>query len=187
LVTKPNGGGSVGGLVGPAAGTSTWQAALVVTIRTAEERDGEALRAIDVSTWGPDVSPGPAPDEGEPFFGERRKPGDHLVAEVDGEVAGYAVLQQPIPLPSHSHVLIMNGLAVAPDHQGQGLGRRLVEATKEEARRRGARKLTLRVLGPNIVARALYESCGFEVEGVLRGEFHLEGRDVDDALMAWWV
>lgn len=44
--------------------------------------------------------------------------------------------------------------------------------------------MTLRVLGPNQSARALYESCGFVLEGVLRGEFVLEGCEVDDELMA---
>ena len=43
---------------------------------------------------------------------------------------------------------------------------------------------TLRVLGPNATARALYERAGFVVEGVLREEFHLDGRYVDDVLMA---
>ena len=33
-------------------------------------------------------------------------------------------------------------------------------------------------------ARGLYEAAGFEVEGVLRGEFLLEGDYVDDVLMA---
>jgi hypothetical protein len=47
----------------------------------------------------------------------------------------------------------------------------------------GARKLTLRVLGSNVRARRLYESCGFLVEGVLRAEFFLGGRYVDDVLM----
>jgi RimJ/RimL family protein N-acetyltransferase len=40
------------------------------------------------------------------------------------------------------------------------------------------------VLGPNAAARALYESCGFTVEGVLREEFLLDGQYVDDVLMA---
>lgn len=53
-----------------------------------------------------------------------------------------------------------------------------------EARRRGARRLTLRVLGTNTGARTLYAACGFVVEGVRRGEFLLESEYVDDLLMA---
>ena len=46
------------------------------------------------------------------------------------------------------------------------------------------RKLTLRVLGHNAPARALYAACGFVEEGVLRGLFFLDGAYVDDVLMA---
>jgi len=53
-----------------------------------------------------------------------------------------------------------------------------------EARRRGARKVSLRVLGSNAVARRLYARCGFVEEGVLRDEFVLDGRFVDDVFMA---
>jgi RimJ/RimL family protein N-acetyltransferase len=53
--------------------------------------------------------------------------------------------------------------------------------------RRSDARITLRVLSTNPAARRLYESCGFVVEGVLRGEFLLEGREVDDVLMAWSV
>lgn len=52
------------------------------------------------------------------------------------------------------------------------------------ARDAGARELTLRVLAANSHARRLYESNGCTIERVLRGEFHLEGRDVNDVLMA---
>jgi RimJ/RimL family protein N-acetyltransferase len=55
----------------------------------------------------------------------------------------------------------------------------------EQAQSRGARKLALRVLGTNTRARSLYESCGFLVEGLLREEFFLDGRYVDDVLMAY--
>jgi len=57
-----------------------------------------------------------------------------------------------------------------------------VEACIEQARSRGARKLSLRVLGGNVAARRLYELCGFTVEGVLSDEFFLGGRYVDDVL-----
>jgi RimJ/RimL family protein N-acetyltransferase len=40
------------------------------------------------------------------------------------------------------------------------------------------------VFAPNDRARRLYERCGFEVEGVLRGEFRAGDDYVDDVLMA---
>jgi RimJ/RimL family protein N-acetyltransferase len=64
------------------------------------------------------------------------------------------------------------------------VGRALIDAVAAEARAGGATRLTLRVLGPNAAARRLYESAGFVVEGVQRGEFLLDGEYVDDVLMA---
>jgi RimJ/RimL family protein N-acetyltransferase len=40
------------------------------------------------------------------------------------------------------------------------------------------------VLGTNSTARRLYSRCGFVEEGVLRAEFLLDGRYVDEVLMA---
>jgi ribosomal protein S18 acetylase RimI-like enzyme len=143
-----------------------------------------ALRGIDAATWTTSVSPAPAPPPGTAFFNERTRPADVLVAKIDGVVAGYAILGWSLTLPARGHVLELRGLAVHPDHQRSGAGRRLVEASVEQARDRGARKLALRVLGTNIGARKLYESCGFIVEGVLHAEFFLDGRYVDDIMMA---
>ena len=81
-------------------------------------------------------------------------------------------------------MLTVNGLAVDPSRRRVGVGRALIDAAAAEASARGARRLTLRVLGPNDAARRLYESAGFVVEGVQRGEFFLEGEYVDDVLMA---
>jgi ribosomal protein S18 acetylase RimI-like enzyme len=107
-----------------------------------------------------------------------------LVAEDDDGVMGYIQLSQGLDVPSHAHVLEISGLAVDPARKRSGAGRALIAAAVDEARARGARKLSLRVLGPNDAARRLYEGAGFVVEGVLRGEFQLEGRYVDDVLMA---
>lgn len=65
-----------------------------------------------------------------------------------------------------------------------GLAKMLVDAALDEVQRRGGRRVTLRVLSTNEPARRLYHDCGFSVEGTLRGEFHLDGLDVDDVLMA---
>jgi ribosomal protein S18 acetylase RimI-like enzyme len=169
------------GITGPE--TLRWHAG-PVEIRQAGLTDETALKQIDAGTWTADSSPAPPPPPERPFFGERNQLANVLVAEDDGQVIGYVILRQSIPIPSHGDVLEINGLAVDPAHQGRGTGRQLLEACAEEARSRGARKLTLRVLGINDRARRLYESCGFHIEGVLRDEFYLGGRYVDDVLMA---
>jgi ribosomal protein S18 acetylase RimI-like enzyme len=153
-------------------------------IRPATAADDTALHRLDVVTWSPDVSPAPRPPAARPFFRAGDRPGDVLVAEVDGAVTGYVKLGATTELESNRHVFAIWGLAVDPAYQGRGLGRALLDAAAREAAARGARRLTLRVHGPNAAARALYAACGFTEEGVLRGEFHLAGRDVDDVLMA---
>lgn len=150
-----------------------------------ESCDEPALLRLDRATWSPTVTPAPARVDGSLFFDERIRPEDILVAETDGEVAGYLMLHQSIPLHSHRHVLEINGLAVQPEAQGRGVGRALVEEAQQQVRRRGARKLSLRVLAPNTTARRLYEACGFVIEGILAAEFVIDGVDVDDVLMAW--
>jgi ribosomal protein S18 acetylase RimI-like enzyme len=155
----------------------------VVEIRAASAADEDALAALDRAAWTPFSSPGPLP-EAAPFFDERTDPADVLVAVEDGAVAGYARLSRASRFASSDHVLTLNGIAVDPARQGRGTGRALVDAAIAEARRRGARRLTLRVFSPNERARRLYEAAGFAVEGVLRGEFFLDGRYVDDILMA---
>ena len=156
----------------------------MIDVRPARAEDDQALAAIDLVSWSSQVTPASAREPGSPFFNDQTAPEQVLVAEADGVVAGYVRLHQSIPLPSHGHVLEVNGLAVDPGKRGRGIGRRLMEDAKLEAARRGASKLTLRVLAPNAPARRLYEACGFTVEGVLEAEFSLDGQLVDDVLMA---
>jgi ribosomal protein S18 acetylase RimI-like enzyme len=157
-----------------------------VDIRPANTDDDAVLLAIDFATWTSAVSPAPKPIPGErrSFFDDDHRPERYLVAEVDGVVSGYVSMHQNIPLPSHAHVCEINGLAVDPAAQGRGVGRDLVETAVRVAANNGATKVTLRVLGPNTGAKRLYERCGFVVEGVLKGEFILDGQPVDDVLMA---
>ncbi|MEV4329037.1 GNAT family N-acetyltransferase [Streptomyces sp. NPDC049597] len=154
-------------------------------IRPARAADGTALGELDRATWSPlhAVQPRPEPPYG-PFFDAAHPPEDFLVAEdTDGTLLGYIRLGRPTPLACNRHVRQIQGLAVAERARGRGIGRALLRAAGDEARRQGAVRLTLRVLGHNAPARALYEAEGFRVEGVLPGEFLLEGRYVDDVLM----
>ncbi|MFF4013791.1 GNAT family N-acetyltransferase [Streptomyces sp. NPDC001843] len=154
------------------------------SIRTARPEDDGALTRIDVTTWSHlhAVMPEPQPPY-PPFFTERHTVEDTLVAELDGRVAGYLRLGFPTPLACNAHVRQIQGLAVAEEARGRGVARALIRAAFEESRRRGARRITLRVLGHNTPARKLYESEGFVVEGVLPEEFLLDGAYVDDVFM----
>ncbi|RZB14202.1 GNAT family N-acetyltransferase [Streptomyces sp. F001] len=158
-----------------------------IHIRHALYEDEEALARLDRATWSPlhAVQPRPRPPY-EPFFNDRFGPLDHLVAELAGRgdaVIGYIRLGLPTPLECNAHVRQIQGLAVAEEARGAGVARALLRAAQDEARRQGARRITLRVLGHNTPARKLYESEGFVVEGVLPEEFFIDGAYVDDVLM----
>ncbi|MEV6160369.1 GNAT family protein [Streptomyces sp. NPDC052052] len=158
-------------------------------VRPAVPADADALGELDRATWSTlhAVQPRPQPPY-RPFFSDHYRPQDVLVAEVQdasGEMrpAGYTGLVVPTPLACHTHVRQIRGLAVAHWARGRGVARALLRAALAAARSEGANRMTLRVLGHNAPARALYASEGFVVEGVLPGEFFLDGRYVDDVMM----
>jgi ribosomal protein S18 acetylase RimI-like enzyme len=55
----------------------------------------------------------------------------------------------------------IHDLAVLPEHRGQGVGRRLLDAVEGKARALGCCKLTLEVREGNSRARRLYAAAGF--------------------------
>ncbi len=150
-------------------------------MRPATDDDVGRLHDIDLATRSTTTSPGPGGGDPDRY---REELHDLLVAEVAGTVQGMAALGRPTGLASNRHVWSLQGLDVHPDAQGRGLGRLLLEASMDEARRRGGTRMTLRVLAHNQAARSLYAAAGFVVEGVLVGEFVLDGEPVDDVLMA---
>ncbi|MEU8761796.1 GNAT family N-acetyltransferase [Streptomyces sp. NPDC048659] len=155
-----------------------------IRIRVARLGDEPALAELDRVSWSPLHAVLPAPEGDEPFFDERHHPEDYLVAEVpEAGVVGFVRLVRAIPLPSNAHVRQIQGLVVGEAARGRGVARALVRAAMDRARRQGATRITLRVLGHNAPARALYEAEGFAVEGVLPGEFLLAGTYVDDVCM----
>ncbi|MDV9178703.1 GNAT family N-acetyltransferase, partial [Streptomyces sp. W16] len=93
-------------------------------IRTALPDDDEELGALDRATWSHlhAVMPRPQPPYG-PFFDERHAPGDHLVAELDRRIVGYIRLAFAGPLACNAHVRQIQGLAVAEEARGHGVGR----------------------------------------------------------------
>ncbi len=155
-----------------------------IAVRRAVPADDRSLSQLDSAAWAGVVNVVPSAPPGRPFFTGQTRPDEVLVAELDSRLAGYVTLRPPTLLASNAHVQQIQGLAVNPGMQRRGVGRALIDGALDEARRRGARKVSLRVLSSNPDAQRLYAACGFEVEGVLREEFLLDGRYVDDWQMA---
>ena len=160
---------------------------LGVRVRPARMTDHDALTEVDALAWSADsgfpstMSPGARDGL---FFTTDSPPEAHLVVELDGSVVGYIRLKPPTRLPENAHVIQVQGLAVHPDARGHGAAGSLLDAAAEQMRERGIRKLTLRVLSTNEAAIRLYERHGFAREGTQCEEFLINGRSVDDILMA---
>jgi putative acetyltransferase len=108
-----------------------------------------------------------------------------FVAEDGGRIVGRLSLARD-PHPASRHVADL-GLMVALDHRRRGIGTALLEQALEWGRRVGVRKLELHVFPWNAAAIALYESFGFEREGLRRGHYVRDGDEVDAVVMAYRV
>lgn len=62
---------------------------------------------------------------------------------------------------SRPGVLVLDGLCVAPEHRGRGIGTALLDAATDLARDRGLRAVGLSVVDANPRAEALYRRLGF--------------------------
>lgn len=73
-------------------------------------------------------------------------------------------------------------IAVLPEYRGMGLGRKMMDAMTEYARKNRAAAISLEVREGNLAARKLYESCGFAAEAVRKGYYHNPN---EDAIIMW--
>ena len=97
-----------------------------------------------------------------------------MVAERAGELLGYAV----VLFHGRTALARLYSMAAAPEHQGQGLGRVLLEAAETAALDSGAAVMRLEVHPQNFAAIALYRRAGYLEFGVYRGFYE----DDSDAL-----
>ena len=103
-----------------------------------------------------------------------------FVAEDGERLVGRLSLSRD-PHPASRHVADL-GLMVAASHRRQGVGTALLDVAVGWARESGVRKLELHVFPWNEAAIALYESFGFEREG-LRKRHYLRSDGYADAIL----
>lgn len=93
------------------------------------------------------------------------------VAVIDDHPAGYIIYWL---LPGEVDI---HNLAVHPSYRRQGLGRMLLQAVIDEARREGRQRITLEVRKSNEPAQRLYQSTGFVPRGIRKGYYSDDGED----------
>src|SRR5580698_3176298 len=96
----------------------------------------------------------------------RRKRLPHLVAEIDGAVAGYAYAVPFRKRPAYRYTL-KHSIYVHPGHLHEGIGRRLLPTLIEACAAAGYRQMIGYIDGANEASLRLHESCGFRRVGLL--------------------
>ena len=130
-------------------------------IRRARPEDRVAVEAIVQAAYAIYVDrigkpPGPMLDD---YAGLIEDDIVSVLEDADGTVAAIIVL---VPQPDH---LLLDNIAVRPDRQGQGLGRRLIGFAEDEARRLGFAELRLYTHEKMVENIALYSRLGFAETG----------------------
>lgn len=100
-----------------------------------------------------------------------------VLRDEQGRLRAYFLAMQVI---DEMHLL---NITVAPERQGQGLARRMLDALGLLARARGCHQVWLEVRESNARARRLYERYGFIQSGLRRGYYPADGGREDAILM----
>ncbi len=102
---------------------------------------------------------------------------DYIVhtAEADGRVAGYVCYG---PTPATEGTFDLYWIAVAPDLQGRGIGRALLDFTENAVRSAGGRLLVIETSSVDRYSptRSFYEGRGYGVEARIK-DFYRPGDD----------
>ncbi len=157
-----------------------------VRIRPATIDDAEAtLEIYNAEVVGSDVTFDLVPRTVEAqreWLDERSGALEVVVAEVDGEVAGFASLSTYRERAAYRGT-VEDSVYVHDDFRGRGVGRALLHAIVEVAASRGFHTVIGRIVGGHDASIALHRAEGFELVGVEREVGRKFGRWLDVVVM----
>jgi GNAT superfamily N-acetyltransferase len=131
------------------------------TIRDARPEDSEGVaRLLDQLGYPTDAAAAEERLERLRIVGDRI-----IIADAGGRPVGLAHLQVTPALERDRPAAKLSALVVDEAHRGHGIGRALVEALEDEARRRGCELLFLTTADRRDDAHAFYERLGLEQTG----------------------
>jgi GNAT superfamily N-acetyltransferase len=96
--------------------------------------------------------------------------GHGLVAEIEGQPVATVTLRRPepdskVPLLREPNTWSFGQFAVAPEHKGKGLGRKIHDFALSFAAEQGCTKMALHTAQPAVALIAMYQSWGYELVG----------------------
>ena len=105
----------------------------------------------------------PDDDRNRRFFARFIEPSEDglLLGAWEGDtLAGFATLYWMFSSTVAAEIVLLNDLFVLSEHRGKGIGRALIEASREVVRARGADHLEWFTATDNHTAQRLYDSTG---------------------------
>lgn len=105
-----------------------------------------------------------------------------LVAEQNGQIVGWASLTKWSDRCAYSGTAEVS-LYIKKDHQGKGIGRKLLKKLIKEGEKANLHTVIARVTKDNEASVHLFESEGFELIGVMREVGRKFGRLLDVCIM----
>lgn len=157
-----------------------------LTIRHAEDRDAASVHDILVSSHVVNGSMR-LPYQSVRYAEKRVAPENgvfKLVAVAADEIVGYCELITHPDNPRHAHAGEINMIVTAARHQGNGVGRALMQAMVDLADNwLRLTRLGLVVWTTNGHAIRLYESFGFTIEGTMPAFVFGSGTFIDAHMM----
>lgn len=107
----------------------------------------------------------------------------YLVAEAEGEIAGYAYVSTYRARPAYRFT-VENSVYIRPGYERRGLGRMLLQALLEECAKKPIRQV-IAVIGDsaNAASIELHRNLGFAMIGTFRSVGYKFGRWLDSVLM----
>jgi ribosomal protein S18 acetylase RimI-like enzyme len=85
-----------------------------------------------------------------------------FLAEINRVFAGLLIAFENFSTFSASPMINIHDLIVRKEYRRQGIGRQLMNAVVDEARKRNCSRITLEVRKDNLLAQKLYQSLGFD-------------------------
>lgn len=156
-----------------------------ITVKEANEDDGEAIKNV-VNSVGSEkyyVVPERSREDWDEAIREiKNRKGLIIVTQLDEKTVGMIYLVRG-KFEKNKHVGFL-GISILKEFRKIGIGTAMMKYIMEWARRqKGLEKGSLTVFSTNEAAINLYRTFGFQIEGISKKQYKIEGKYIDETIM----